>query len=105
MARTAIAAIVFLFVGTVTYTDGLPVADAALRAMGGAVAAYFVSWGAVLWLCSELYNAQVANMRNQLLQAHRDRNAQIESMYLGRMSSDDSMATTKMEPPPSQRAA
>jgi hypothetical protein len=110
LSRAAIAAGTFLFVGATTYTSGLPLPDAALRAMAGAVTAYFVAWGAALWLCSELYYAQVARKREELMRREDERARQLSDIYTRRIGGvtdgHDETRLTPMEPPaPSQRAA
>ena len=111
LARSAIAAGSFLLIATMTYTRGVALPDAVLRAMAGSIAAYFVAWGAALWLCSELYYAQVARIRQQLLDREDERARQLSDIYNQRVagaaaSLEAETAVTPMQPPPaSQRVA
>jgi hypothetical protein len=109
----AVAAVgAFVLTGSLCYAGGMPLEDAALRAMIVTVLAYFLAWGGALWLCSELYFVQVERLRARLQEAEQRRADQLQDLYIKRLEgtegSDDGsagVATTPMSAPMGQRPA
>lgn len=106
LARACVAACGFLLVVVMGYDGGLGLDDAVLRGLGAAVVCYFVGWASALWICSELYNAQIGRIRRTLQDRESARHQQLQTMYDQRMESmneamglNSPVAVSPMSPP------
>lgn len=109
-ARAVGAVGAFVITGSLSYGNGMPLEDAALRAMVVAVMAYFMAWGAALWCCSELYHAQIDRLRRRLEEAEQRKADQLQELYMQRLADGEARedkldSTSPMQPPAARRSA
>lgn len=84
IARTWIAVLGFVLVGTLGYTSGQAWDESIARALVAAVACYFIGWASALWICGELYNVQVSRLKSVLEAREAEREQKIRDMYEAR---------------------
>jgi hypothetical protein len=77
-----------VIVGSLSYLNGTELSDAIVRGMIVAIVAYFVAWGSALWICSELYFAQIGRIRKRLAEREAERVTQLQEMYRARLEAN-----------------
>lgn len=84
IARTWIAVLGFVLVASLGYTSGHAWDESLARGLVAAVACYFIGWASALWICGELYHAQVSRLRTQLEEREAERERTIRETYEAR---------------------
>jgi hypothetical protein len=81
VARALLACLGFTLVAARAFAGGMALEDALLRGLGAAVVCFFVGWASALWICGELYEADISRVRKELRRREEDRMEQLQSMY------------------------
>lgn len=87
MARTSAAALGFALVSLLGYEAGLPFDDAILRGLVAAIICFFVGWASALWICGELFGAEISRRKQALREHERQRQEQLQQIYEQRVAS------------------
>ena len=88
MVRLWFAIVAFIFVAAVSRMEGVQWDYALMRAVGGAVVAFFLGWASTLWLFSEIYQLQVKRAEDELRRREQERMDQLRDMTSGRRQQD-----------------
>lgn len=116
----------FVLVMGVARMESMAWEEAVFRGFAASIICFFLTWAAALWVCSELYQAELADIRKDAAERERERQVRVEELARQRMQMQDPTAsadfgpgtlgqtlkqqgggpaTTGMSPPPRREAA
>lgn len=104
MLRTSFSMGTFIIVWLLAYDSGLGWEVATIRGIVAALAMFFFSWAAGLFVFGELYDVEVKQARRKLEERERDRARRIEEYYrerLRQMGADSDLDPPASAGPPS----
>lgn len=84
-ARAGCSGAGLLIVGIMSLTGGVDWVDAVLRGLVAALVCWFAGWALALWVCSELYLAEVRHARGLWERRENQRKRALRELYEHRL--------------------